>query len=95
MHTGDYVQFRLVPMGESTNPQHFNCGECPSVSEVLEAESYSYNPVPTDVAVDSIPSWHTTLSGHRHSDNYWITTFPKQLRGPLHRLPGARERVIG
>ncbi|KAF4783393.1 hypothetical protein HER10_EVM0009493 [Colletotrichum scovillei] len=95
MHTGDYVQFRLVPMGESTNPQHFKCGEYPPVSEVLEAKSYSYNPVPTDVAVDSIPLWHLTLPGRRHSDNYWITTFPKKLRGPLHRLPGTHERVIG
>ncbi|KAK0371040.1 hypothetical protein CLIM01_11618 [Colletotrichum limetticola] len=95
MHTGDYVQFRLVPMGESTNPQHFKCGEYPPVSEVLEAKSYSYNPVPTDVAVDSIPLWHLTLPGRRHSDNYWISTFPKKLRGPLHRLPGTRERVIG
>ncbi|KAK1491024.1 hypothetical protein CCUS01_14272 [Colletotrichum cuscutae] len=82
-------------MGESTNPQHFKCGEYPPVSEVFEAKSYSYNPVPTDVAVDSIPLWHLTLPGRRHSDNYWITTFPKKLRSPLHRLPGTRERVIG
>ncbi|KAK1516868.1 uncharacterized protein CCOS01_12417, partial [Colletotrichum costaricense] len=48
-----------------------------------------------DVAVDSIPLWHLTLPGRRHSDNYWITTFPKKLRGLVHRLPGTRERVIG
>ncbi|KAL0929897.1 uncharacterized protein CTRU02_215106 [Colletotrichum truncatum] len=82
-------------MGESTNPQHFRYGEYPPVSEVLEAKNYLYDPVPTDVAIDSIPLWHLTQPGLQHSDNYWITTFPKKLQGQLHRQPGTREKVIG
>ncbi|GJD05372.1 hypothetical protein CH63R_03358 [Colletotrichum higginsianum IMI 349063] len=40
-----------------------------------------------DVELASIPLWHLTRPG-QHSDKYWITTFPKKLRYPLHREAG-------
>ncbi|KAK1589783.1 uncharacterized protein LY79DRAFT_234649 [Colletotrichum navitas] len=84
MDTGDFVRFQLVPVGEATVPNHFKCGEFPPCSEA-KAGNYLYEPVPmANVALASIPLWHLTRPG-RHSDKYWITTFPKKLRYPLRR----------
>ncbi|KAF5510723.1 hypothetical protein CGCS363_v002370 [Colletotrichum siamense] len=78
---------------ETTKPHHFRCGEYPPELEV-QGKRYLYDPVPTDVAIDAIPLWHLTKPGVRHSDNYWITTFPKKLQGPLRRERGTSARVI-
>ncbi|TID01707.1 hypothetical protein CH35J_004728 [Colletotrichum higginsianum] len=87
MDTGDFVRFQLVPVGEATVPNNFKCAEFPPESEV-KAGNYLYEPVPMfDVELASIPLWHLTRPG-QHSDKYWITTFPKKLRYPLHREAG-------
>ncbi|KAK2002290.1 hypothetical protein LX36DRAFT_730613 [Colletotrichum falcatum] len=90
-----YTCFQLVPVGEAVVPNHFKCGEYPPTSEV-KAGNYLYEPVPmVDVALASIPLWHLTRPG-RHSDRYWITTFPKKLRLPLRREAGVYGKpVIG
>ncbi|KAK6209932.1 hypothetical protein QIS74_11516 [Colletotrichum tabaci] len=81
------LEFQLVPVGEATVPNNFRCAEFPPESEVKEG-NYLYEPVPMfDVELASIPLWHLTRPG-QHSDKYWITTFPKKLRYPLHREPG-------
>ncbi|KAK2061000.1 hypothetical protein LY76DRAFT_682354 [Colletotrichum caudatum] len=93
MDSGDFVRFQLVPVGEAVVPNHFKCGEFPPCSQV-EAGNYMYEPVPmADVALASIPLWHLTRPG-RHSDKYWITTFPKKLRHPLRREAGVYGRPV-
>ncbi|EFQ34436.1 uncharacterized protein GLRG_09580 [Colletotrichum graminicola M1.001] len=90
-----YICVQLVPVGEAIVPNHFKCGEFPPCSEV-KVGNYLYEPVPmADVALASIPLWHLTRPG-RHSDKYWIMTFPKKLRYPLRREAGVYGKpVIG
>ncbi|KAI3539550.1 hypothetical protein CSPX01_08766 [Colletotrichum filicis] len=82
-------------MGGFDSPQHFRHGEYPPVSEVRDTKRYLYDPVPTNVAIDSIPLWHLTQPGLYHRGNYWTTTFPKKLREELRREPGTSGKVVG
>ncbi|KAK1970766.1 hypothetical protein LY78DRAFT_209724 [Colletotrichum sublineola] len=88
MDTGDFVRFQLVPVGEADVPNHFKCAESSPPCSEVKAGNYLHEPVPmVDVALASIPMWHLTRPG-RHSDKYWITTFPKKLRCHLRREAG-------
>jgi hypothetical protein len=40
-----------------------------------------------DVELADIPLSHLLKPGP-HFDNFWLSTFPKKIRGPLLRLPG-------
>ncbi|KAF4489906.1 hypothetical protein CGGC5_v002903 [Colletotrichum fructicola Nara gc5] len=95
MSTGDFVKFHLVPVREEIVPRGFKRTEFPPCAEV-KSGNYLYRPVPMgDVELDFIPLSHLTLPG-KHSDDGWLTMFPKKLQTPLSRLPGAANpSVVG
>ena len=47
----------------------------------------------TDVEID-IPLDHLLRPGS-HTDNFWITTFPKKVKDPLIRVAGSKGQVVG
>lgn len=66
----------------------FQTKRMPPKVEVEEGR-YLYDPVPLDdVEMAYIPLNHLLKPGP-HSDNFWITRFPKKIRDPLSRLPGS------
>jgi hypothetical protein len=66
----------------------FQTKKIPPKVEVDEGR-YLYEPVPMDdVELAYIPLKHLLKPGP-HSDNFWITRFPKKIRDPLSRLPGS------
>ncbi|KGO53939.1 hypothetical protein PEX1_041120 [Penicillium expansum] len=88
IESGDFVQFQLVPIGMRCLPMWFQTKRMPPKVEVEEGR-YLYDPVPLDdVEMAYIPLNHLLKPGP-HSDNFWITRFPKKIRDPLSRLPGS------
>lgn len=81
------LQFQLVPIGTRCLPMWFQTKIMPPKIEVEEGR-YLYHPVPLeDVELAYIPLEHLLKPGP-HSENFWITRFPKKIRDPLSRLPG-------
>jgi hypothetical protein len=66
----------------------FQTKRIPPKAEV-DAGRYIYDPVPMDdVELAYIPLKHLLKPGP-HTDNFWLTRFPKKVQDPLFRLPGS------
>jgi hypothetical protein len=79
-------RFQLVPLWIQCFLMWFQTKRIPPKAEV-DIGRYSYYPVPIDdVELASIPLEHLLKPGP-HTDNFWLTKFPKTVQDPLFRLP--------
>jgi hypothetical protein len=64
----------------------------PPEAEVKQLKNYDYTPCPPDIEDPLLQNQfiHELLKPGPHLDNYWITTFPKKLKGRLEYISGQR-----
>jgi hypothetical protein len=64
----------------------------PPEAEVKQFKNYDYTPCPPDIEDPLLQNQfiHELLKPGPHLDNYWISTFPKKLKGRLEYVSGQR-----
>lgn len=96
--TMDFVRFRLIPVGLTVQPWHFNSPSLPPEPEVTVKKNYHYHPCPQDDADLTClqgAMLHSLLKPGPHLDDFWLSRFPKKLREGLSYRSGLADGNTG